>query len=112
MLEIEERLAQGHIIGILADRGIGKDKGQSKCSFLGALASFPTGPFRLAALLKRPVFLMFGIYRGARHYDIYFESLSSAGEQHPDMMRQYVDRLEHYCRAAPFNWFNFYEFWA
>ena len=28
------------------------------------------------------------------------------------MMRRYVARLEHYCREAPFNWFNFYDFWA
>ena len=23
----------------------------------------------------------------------------------------YVARLEHYCRLAPYNWFNFYDFW-
>ena len=23
----------------------------------------------------------------------------------------YVERLEAYCRMAPFNWFNFYDFW-
>jgi predicted LPLAT superfamily acyltransferase len=32
------------------------------------------------------------------------------------MIRQcaerYAQRLEHYCRLAPFNWFNFYDFWA
>jgi Predicted acyltransferase len=27
-------------------------------------------------------------------------------------MRRYAARLEHYCREAPFNWFNFYDFWA
>jgi predicted LPLAT superfamily acyltransferase len=27
-------------------------------------------------------------------------------------MRHYVARLEHFCRDAPYNWFNFYDFWA
>jgi predicted LPLAT superfamily acyltransferase len=29
-----------------------------------------------------------------------------------DAMRRYVERLEHYCRLAPFNWFNFYDYWG
>jgi predicted LPLAT superfamily acyltransferase len=24
---------------------------------------------------------------------------------------RYAQRLEHYCRLAPYNWFNFYDFW-
>jgi predicted LPLAT superfamily acyltransferase len=26
-------------------------------------------------------------------------------------MQSYVERLEHYARLAPYNWFNFYPFW-
>ena len=26
-------------------------------------------------------------------------------------VRTYAARLEHYCRQAPYNWFNFYDFW-
>ena len=25
--------------------------------------------------------------------------------------QRYVARIEHYCRIAPYNWFNFYDFW-
>jgi predicted LPLAT superfamily acyltransferase len=25
--------------------------------------------------------------------------------------QRYVERLEHYVRLAPYNWFNFYPFW-
>jgi predicted LPLAT superfamily acyltransferase len=25
---------------------------------------------------------------------------------------RYAGRLEHYCRLAPDNWFNFYDFWS
>jgi len=27
------------------------------------------------------------------------------------VLRRYAERLEHYCRIAPYNWFNFYDFW-
>jgi len=26
-------------------------------------------------------------------------------------MQHYADRLTHYCRLAPYNWFNFFDFW-
>jgi len=26
-------------------------------------------------------------------------------------LARYVARLEHYARRAPYNWFNFYDFW-
>jgi predicted LPLAT superfamily acyltransferase len=29
-----------------------------------------------------------------------------------DAMQVYVQRLESLCREAPYNWFNFYDFWA
>jgi predicted LPLAT superfamily acyltransferase len=68
---------------------------------------------------ERPVVLMFGRYRGGRRYDIYFERLIDLGTSAPRprakmveaAMRRYVERLEHYCRLAPYNWFNFYRFW-
>ena len=27
-------------------------------------------------------------------------------------MQRYVATLERLCREAPYNWFNFYDFWA
>ena len=28
-----------------------------------------------------------------------------------EAFQRYADRLEHYCRLATDNWFNFYDFW-
>jgi predicted LPLAT superfamily acyltransferase len=119
LITVADRLNRGHFIGVLADRNVdGKDL--VRCDFLGMPAAFPQGPFRVAQLLRRPVVLMIGIYRGGRTYDIFFEPLAEASASRPreagawidETMRRYVERLEHYCRAAPFNWFNFYDFWA
>jgi predicted LPLAT superfamily acyltransferase len=119
MLELEGALAQGDFAGMLADRVLDGEDAVS-LPFLGTPARFPRGPFQVAALLKRPVILMVGLYRGGNRYDVHFERLvdmSQSGRAERDAvvgdaMRRYVVRLEHYCRQAPFNWFNFYDFWS
>ena len=39
-----------------------------------------------------------------------FPQLSGLGSS--AMAQRYADRLEHYTRLAPDNWFNFYDFWG
>jgi predicted LPLAT superfamily acyltransferase len=118
MLKVETALGNGEIVGMLGDRTF-QGEGTVSCPFLGEEAHFPSGPFRLAALLQRPMVLMFGLYRGGNRYDIYFERLvdawpASRPERHRALeqaQRDYVARLEHHCRDAPYNWYNFYDFW-
>ncbi len=81
-----------------------------RLDFLGQPAPFPEGPFRMAAMLKAPVVTMFGLYRGGRCYDIEFEALDMSDLD--AAMAEYVRRLECHCRSVPYNWFNFYRFWA
>ena len=118
MIRVGERLERGDVVGILADRSITGEATQ-RFPFLGSPAAFPQGAFRMAALMRCPVVLMMAAYRGGRRYDLVFETLIDAAPppggraaQVEEAMRRYVERLEHYCRAAPFNWFNFYDFWA
>ena len=118
MLKVEAALARGEIVGMLADRTI-KDGGTVSCPFLGEQAAFPAGPIRIAAMLNRPIALMFGIYRGGNRYEVHFEQLAGPDQINSrerdsmigDLLRRYAGRLEHYCRLAPYNWFNFYDFW-
>jgi len=117
MLHMRTRLDEGACCGMLADRTFQKAE-VTWLPFLGQPAPFPTGAFRLAALIHRPLLLMLGIYRGGNRYDIHFELLFDfsrpdleRGEAVQQAQAQYVSRLEHYCRTYPFNWFNFYDFW-
>jgi len=117
MLQVAEALRQGEFVGMLADRNI-EGEGSATCSFFGEPARFPVGPFRLAAMLRQPLILMVGLYRGDNRYDIHFEvleDLSRAGRGREELVREsmekYAARLEHYCREAPYNWFNFYDYW-
>ena len=88
--------------------------------FLGVPARFADGPFRLAALLRRKVVFMAGLYRGGNRYDLRFSELAdfstatSAGERDALIgaaLARYVATLEAMCREAPYNWFNFFDFW-
>jgi predicted LPLAT superfamily acyltransferase len=117
MIEIRDCLEQGGFVGMLADRTLASDTAV-RVDFLGAPAAFPTGPARLAGLLRPPVVLMVGLFRGGNRYEIHFERLAGATAGAPDpsatsrLIACYVARLEHYCRMAPYNWFNFFDFWA
>jgi len=117
MLRVRDRVHEGAWVGCLADRRVSGDK-VIVVPFLGRDAPFPVGPFRLAAALRCPVLTMFGVYRGDRCYDVHFEPLvveseaRSSEAQIEEWIARYVARLEEHCRAAPYNWFNFYEFWS
>ena len=88
--------------------------------FLGSPAAFPIAPWLLAAALKVPIVLCFGLYRGGNRYDLYFESFADTlvmprSERHAILqstIRRYADRLAYHVRLAPYNWSNFYDFWA
>ena len=70
-------------------------------------------------MMHCPIILFFGLYRGGKRYDIYFEQFAHEiilnrehrTEEIHDWMQRYARRLEHYARLAPYNWFNFYPFW-
>ena len=118
LIRVKESLDSGYFVGMLGDRVFGGDK-TTQCQFLGAPATFPAGPILLAAMMRCPVILFFGLYRGGNRYEIYFEHFADVivlerdrrAEETQLWMQRYAERLEHYARLAPYNWFNFYPFW-
>ena len=119
LLRVHECLERNEIVGILGDRTLKKSDKTVRCDFLGAPATFPQGPLLLASILRAPVLLFFGVYHGGRRYAIHFEPFAEElhigrrdrGAQLQPWIARYAERLEHYCRLAPYNWFNFYDFW-
>lgn len=118
MLQVRDRLDEGMLLGLLGDRTL--DHGPTlPVQFLGETAAFPVGPMRLAAILERPVFFMTGLYLGGNRYAIYFEPLADftgIERKRRDATIQcaiaaYAASLERHCRRAPYNWFNFFDFW-
>ncbi|MDQ2928177.1 MAG: acyl-CoA synthetase [Pseudomonadota bacterium] len=123
MLSLRRWLDEGGVAGMLADRTLPGNAQRSKgviLPFLGTPARFADGPFRLAAMLRRKVVFMAGLYRGGRRYELRFAELSDFSAVSADgrdaavreALTRYVATLESLCREAPYNWFNFYDFWA
>ncbi len=118
MLQARDKLDAGYVVGMLADRSL-SDDATVDCEFLGKPAPFPLGPFRVAAMLRRPVFFMTGLYLGGNRYQLHFEPLADFSQTPREerdtairvAMQHYADRLTHFCHLAPYNWFNFFDFW-
>jgi predicted LPLAT superfamily acyltransferase len=118
MLKVAERLDRGAFVGLLGDRTLGEEP-VHPVSILGERAYLPTGPMRAAAILRRSVVFMAGLYRGGNHYHVVFEPVADFSASSPmtrdDAVRAAVERyaalLDKYCRSDPYNWFNFFDFW-
>jgi len=119
LIRARDCLDRGEWVGILADRAVSRDR-LVQVPFLGATAAFPTGPFLIASALKVPVIFFACPYLGGNRYKEYFELFAeevtldrgNRDAQLERWVRRYAERVEHYCRLAPYNWFNFYDFWA
>ena len=117
-IAIKQALDENAIVALLADRGQPNNPTQS-ANFLGFPAPFPLSPWLLAAVVKTPVMLAFGLYRGGNRYDLHFEMFADClaidrnrrAEVLSEILQRFADRLAHYARLAPYNWFNFYDFW-
>lgn len=118
LIRAADHVASGGIIGMLGDR-VAENERVIEQDFLDHAAQFPQGPLLFAATLKVPVITFFGLYRGGNRYDIHFELLRERvdiqrrqrRESLQPVVRDYVQALERHARLAPYNWFNFYDFW-
>jgi predicted LPLAT superfamily acyltransferase len=118
-LVLLEALREGALVALLADRPRPGEK-TAGVDFFGDTAQFPTAPFELALVTQAPLILFWGLHVGTGRYRIVFEKLdpperAPRGERAAAVqacMQAYADRLEVHARAAPYNWFNFYDFWA
>ncbi|MGF6841776.1 putative LPLAT superfamily acyltransferase [Paraburkholderia youngii] len=117
---MQQRIDAGELLVIVGDRVPAREAGRTTdAQFLGASAPFAQGPYVLAHALGCPVYLFFCL-KERDGYRMYFEPFAERIElprrdraQHLAAWAQrYALRLEHYCRKAPYQWFNFFDFWA
>lgn len=118
LLAIKEATDAGALVAMLVDR-VQPGQPSHPAHFLGGTARFPVAPWLLASVLKVPVILGFGLYRGGRRYDLVFEMFDPClrierrqrSQALQAIIQRYADRLQHHASTAPYNWFNFYDFW-
>jgi predicted LPLAT superfamily acyltransferase len=119
VLAIRDALAKRAIVTLMADRARPENT-LVDADFLGRKIGLPIEPWLLASSLKAPVVLCFGLYRGGRRYELFFETFSDQltierahrATQIRECVQRFAERLTHYVRLAPENWFNFYDMWS
>jgi predicted LPLAT superfamily acyltransferase len=117
-LALKERIERGEWVVIAGDRVPVHGGRTVDVRFLGGTAPLPVGPYVLAALLDCPVHLLLCLRRSGRNH-VYFEPFAervvlprlARGETLAREAQRFADRLEHYVRLEPLQWFNFYPFW-
>lgn len=118
VLAIKEATDAGQVVALLVDRASPGEPSVS-APFLGQDAPFPVAPWLIASALKVPVMLAFGLYRGGPYYELSFEPFSESlaidrreRRQALDaLVHRYAARLQQHALDAPYNWFNFFDFW-
>lgn len=109
----------GGLLALLGDRFVGGER-TAEALFFGRPVAFPIGALLLSTVARVPVMFFVGLYEGGNTYNIRFEKLSDpvAGSSRElsdavvsGWVEAYAQRLEHYCRMRPYNWFNFFPIW-
>jgi predicted LPLAT superfamily acyltransferase len=122
---LEEKIASGGIVTVAGDRTSVNSGGKNTgIPFLGEEAPFPLGIFYLASLLKAPVYFIFALRKSAlsirpdynmhvHKSDISFEcNRKERLAQSSVLARSFAELLENYCKEQPFQWYNYFDFWA
>jgi len=121
---LAQKISDGGFIVITGDRvptggATGNAVATVRVPFLGDDASFPISPYVLAATLQCPLFAVFGTRRDDG-FVITLRQLAEAVSL-PRRAREtavapyaaaFANLLEAECLKTPFQWFNFYPFWA
>lgn len=119
VLRARDCIERGEFVAILADR-VGEGQKAVRVPFLGGEVSLPAGPFLMASTLGCPVYLTLGAFRGGARYDLHCEPFAerivlpraTRQEALAGYVQAYAARMESHCREAPYNWFNFFDYWG
>lgn len=115
IFQMNAAIDRGEIVSMTGDRMLGSPK-SLLCSFMGADANFPMGPFALAVQKDVPIVAVFCMRGKWGVYNVYVRKITSEPELTPraamqDMAQKFAAELESIVRLYPTQWFNYYDFW-
>lgn len=118
-IKLKQKIEDKEAVIIFADRtSMNNPNSVNFVPFLGEDAPFGVGPFALATLMDCPVYTIFCLKQQGR-YRTYIEKLADPVKINRKQRQIYfktltegfVKRLEKYVRLAPYQWYNFFDFW-
>jgi predicted LPLAT superfamily acyltransferase len=119
-LRLKEKVDKGEWLIIAGDRvPVGLSDNVAQATFLGDKAHFPIGPYVLGNLMHCPVYMMHCYFDSGMHrlrVELLEEEIRTTRQGRDRDYQPYVQKfaasLEAQVRKSPFQWFNFYDFWA
>ncbi len=113
--EISDALKKNGLVCMHADRFLEGTR-TLRTKLLGSEASFPAGPFALAAAFKVPVSFVFAMKETSLQYHFYATPIRYAGSQDKEtemqmMLEEFAGEMEKRIRQYPEQWYNYYDFW-
>jgi predicted LPLAT superfamily acyltransferase len=117
VFEIGAALANNELVCIHGDRFVEGNK-TIRLPLLGKEASFPIGPFLIAAGFNVPVSLVFAFKETKQHYHFFGsaqykrETNETKSEFANRLAGIYVSEIEQRLKQYPLQWFNYYDFWS
>jgi len=120
-IRLKQKIDRGELVALLADRITPGPKERTiTVPLFGSPAAFPQGPWLLASLLECEVLFAHAVRSGPRRYVVSVEPLfpvvklprGSRTEAMGVYLLEFARKLEEVCRRAPYQWFNFFDFWG
>lgn len=122
IMMLKEKIDAGEWVFIAGDRvPLSGLERTVDVQFLGENAPLPIGPYMLAKALACPVKLMFAYRCEASDNKVLFDvaplcdklqiNRKTRQQDLQHYAQQFASKLEEHCLNAPYQWFNFYDFW-
>lgn len=118
-MALSSAIERGEWVVIMGDRmPVKRSERAIHANFLGSPTPFPPGPFVLASALRCPIYTLFCTKQNGRHR-VQVSKLSEGvapSRRNREaalqaLVQQYASALEALVLAAPYQWFNFYDYW-
>ena len=123
-MRLSEAVERGEWVVMAADRlppdGARHQRAAISMPFLGGQVEYPIGPYVLAATLKCPVYFLLCLRsKGKKPFKILFRHFADRitlprGNREQALrpyMAKYSELLAEAVAEAPYQWFNFYDYW-
>jgi len=120
VFDVKAAIDRGELVALMGDRVWESERDRSvTVTFLGRRARFPLGPFLLQTVIGCPMILTGCVRTGPARYRASALPFAPAGavprsdrrKCAEELAQRYAHALEQSCLRAPYQWFNFFEFW-
>ena len=120
VFDVKAAIERGELVALMGDRVWESERDREVAvTFLGRRARFPLGPFLLQTVIGCPMIFTGCVRTGPARYRASAVPFAPGGviprsdrrKTAEELAQRYAHALEQSCLRAPYQWFNFFDFW-